>query len=98
MTEETKQKALMALANAEVANEQKSKHFPMVFVCGTHVFFTFMAAWRQKMEYKHLGSNVEIELVRTPFTTSVSKSVDQRGSVCAGEVFPSREYARLIAQ
>ena len=97
MTEETRQKALRALANAEVANENKATHFPMVFVCGKHVFFTFMAAWRQKKEYAFLGRNVEIEVMRTQYTTRVCHDMDQRGKVFSGESFPSKEYAQVIA-
>ena len=98
MNLETRQKALRALKHAKCAVGEDI-HFPMVFVCGTHVFFTFMAAYRQQKAYKfEEGIEPPIEKVNTPFTTFVKWKEDQRGDVYPGEVFPSREYARLIAQ
>lgn len=97
MTEQTKTRALKALAEAKNAGGENYL-FPMCFVCGTHVFFTYMAAYRQKMEYRYLyGEFVDIELVRTPFTQFVNWDADQRGDVEGGEIFPSRDYKKLLA-
>ena len=96
MTEQTKTRALKALALAKYAGGENYL-FPMCFVCGEHIFFTYMAAYRQKMEYQFLyGENVDIELVRTPLTQFVNWDADQRGDVKGGEIFPNREYKKLL--
>lgn len=96
MTREIRNRALKALTTAQAAGGENNL-FPMCFVCGTHVFFTYMAAYRQKMEYRFLyGEFVDIELVRTPFTQFVNWDADQRGDVEGGEIFPSREYKKLL--
>lgn len=93
MTEETKNKALRALMNAKCAFSD-DEYFPMVFVCGTHVFFTFMAAYRQQQEYRILdGTMHPIERVDTPYNMFVNRNVDQHGDVMPHEIFPSKLYA-----
>ena len=97
MTEETRNKALRALQNAECAFGE-DRHFPMVFVCGEHVFFTFMAAYRQQQEYRILnGMHKPIEIVHTPYSICVNRKVNQRGDVMPHEVFPLKEYAKALA-
>ncbi len=97
MTEETRNKALRALQNAECAFGE-DRHFPMVFVCGEHVFFTFMAAYRQQQEYRILnGMHKPIERVDTPYSIFVNRKVNQRGEVMPYEVFPLKEYAKALA-
>lgn len=97
MTEETREKALRALKNAKCAFSE-DEHFPRVFVCGTHVFFTFMAAWRQQQEYKILnGMYKPIERVDTPYSVYVNRKINQQGSVMPHEVFPLKEYAKALA-
>ena len=97
MTEETRNKALRALKNAECAFGE-DRHFPMVFVCGEHVFFTFMAAYRQQQEYRILnGMHKPIEIVHTPYSIFVNRKVNQRGEVMPYEVFPLKEYAKALA-
>ena len=97
MTEETKNKALRALMNAKCAFSD-DEYFPMVFVCGTHVFFTFMAAYRQQQEYRILnGMHKPIEIVHTPYSIFVNRKVNQRGDVMPHEVFPLKEYAKALA-
>lgn len=71
--------------------------FPRVFVCGTHVFFTFMAAYRQQQAYKYLdGIDHPIEKVDTPFTTAVNWNENQHGDLNFGEVFPSKLYGQVM--
>ena len=96
MNARTRQKALRALLTARNAGGDDYL-FPRVFVCGTHVFFTFMAAYRQQKEYLFLdGIEVPIEKVETPSTTAVNKEENQRGDLIHGEVFPSRLYAQVM--
>ena len=52
---------------------------------------------QQKKEYAFLGRNVEIEVMRTQYTTRVCHDVDQRGKAFSSESFPSKEYAQVIA-
>ena len=93
---QTRHKALRALKTAKCAVGENI-HFPMVFVCGTHVFFTFMAAWRQQRAYKFFdGIEPPIEKVETTYTTLVKWDENQRGELMPGELFPGREYAQLI--
>lgn len=96
MTQETKEKALRALVTARNGGGDDYL-FPMVFVCGDHVFFTFMAAYRQQKEYKFFeGKEPPIEKVETPYKTSVNWKENQRGDISVNEVFPSKLYAQVI--
>ena len=98
MTEQVRERALRALQNAEAAVGD-DRHFPMVFTIGKHVFFTYMAAVRMKHEMKIFhGIDLPIEKVVSPYKDGINKNVEQHGDLYTGEVFPSREYARLIAQ
>lgn len=56
MEKEIRKKAYRALLNAQTAG---GKHFPRVWVCGTHVFFTQAAAILQKKEYAILDGVLE---------------------------------------
>lgn len=94
MTKETKSRALKALTTAKSAGEKCL--FPMCFVCGEHVFFTFMAAVRQQREYKFLeDKDVLIEVVHTQHKKEVNWDIDMKGVVQPGEIFPYKEYRML---
>ena len=94
MTREIRNRALKALGTAKSAGEKC--FFPMCFVCGDHVFFTFMAAVRQQRAYKFLeGENVLIEVVHTQRKYDVNWDIDQKGMVQPGEIFPHKEYRML---
>ena len=98
MTEETRNKALRALQNAECALGE-DRHFPRVFVVKTHVFFTYMAAVRMQNELKfNEHVTYQIEMVLTPYTVGVNHLIDQRGGICSKEVFPYKEYESIIAE
>lgn len=94
MTGQTKTRALKALTTAKSAGEKC--FFPMCFVCGEHVFFTFMAAVRQQRAYKFIeGKDVLIEVVHTQRKNDVNWDIDQKGMVQPAEIFPYKEYRML---
>lgn len=99
MTDETKQRALNALATAQNAGGDDFR-FPRVFVCGDHVFFTYMAAVRQQLAYEIFEGikDQPIEKVETPYTEHVNWNENQRGSIEPWEIFPSKEYAQLMSE
>ena len=96
MTEEIRLKALRSLDKVRAA-EGTELYFPFVFVVGTHLFYTFMAAVRQRNSMMiEEGIHAEIEIVRTLKTKHVKTQADQRGALMRGETFPNKEFARLI--
>lgn len=61
MTKTTRERAYRALLNAKTCG---NKYFPQVYVCGTHVYFTFDAAEREKNDYLFfMNVNMPIEIV-----------------------------------
>ena len=97
MTEETRNRALMALEKARVASST-DWYFQRVFVIGNHIFFTFMAAVRMRNTIRYeRGIELPIEKVDCPHKLHVNKSEMQRGALMRGEYFPNKEYAELIA-
>ena len=96
MTAETRNRALKALEMTHTASFSEW-YFPMVFVVGTHIFFTYMAAVRMRNSIKwEEGLSYPIEKVTCPHHLRVNTNIDQRGELMKGEVFPSKEFAQLI--
>ena len=96
MTEETRERAIKALKHTRAAGNTEW-YFPVVFVVGTHIFFTFMAAVRMRNTIRiHEGRYLAIEKVECPTDYPVNTHSDQKGELMPGEVFPSKEYAQLI--
>lgn len=96
MTAETRKRALFALEKTHVASFSEW-YFPMVFVVGTHIFFTYMAAVRMRNSIKwEEGVSYPIEKVTCPHHLRVNTNIDQCGELMEGEVFPIEEYAQLI--
>lgn len=93
---QTRARAVSALKQTRRAGGS-DWHFPMVFVIGKHIFFTYMAAYRmQRWIEKYDGKELPIEKVVNTFTDHIAHNENQHGELMPGEVFPSREYARLI--
>ena len=98
MTEETKYRALHSIKTMQMTGGN-DWHFPFVFVVGTHIFYFYMPAVRMQKAIKYEeGIDLPIEIVRHPESGRVRNNMDQKGELMPGEVFPSKEYARLIAQ
>lgn len=96
MTNQTRARALSALKHT-LTSQGKNIRFTKVFVVGDHIFFTFMAAYRQ-----YLAMMIEediyapIEIVWAPTADRFHDNMDQRGDIMPGEVFPSDDYAEIL--
>ena len=97
MTADTRQRALISMQKVRVAGCRGEWYFPRVFVVGEHIYYTFMAAYRQKKAmFLEEGHDAPIEKVECPFRDFVRANIDQKGELMPDEKFPNIEYARLM--